>query len=191
MLLSGCISYNTPGDLTLKSVEAVDLQEQLEFSSEVRTDKAQRLLLKVTFTSSRDLRELTGGFWGYTLGAVANLCDSSGSHVLAWPTVYSGGKPIRWWAKSSAPIREDNLFDYYVFIPAEAKAREISPGKPYWTAYNLRVRSQDVCFDIRGGNEGGFGYRSNTVRISNKEIKAALRGIPNQLIDRDAIPPPP
>jgi hypothetical protein len=190
--MAGCVSFNSPGDLTLTSVQAVDSfdQPELPFRSissleQAKFTNAQRLYLKVTFTSGKDYRQFSGGWWETTIGMTADLCDSSELYASTSPWVYSGGKQLGFIEPRPAPdsTPDGHGFSYQVFIGANSVPGEISPGKPYFAGYDLLDHPQDVCFWIRGGTMAGSAYRSNIVRIPADVIKSALRDIPPQLAE--------
>lgn len=200
-LLGGCIS-NTPVDLALASVQAVDWRDQDEMPgpgaspilgmvrnrdlalmghSVTGGPKPSRLLLKVAFTSALNLSKYVIEN-SYNLGNTAYFCDSTKdprTAHLSFPTVHWRGQrlgqhepdPIERNVKSAGmPIT------YYIFI--DAAQEKVEPSNPPVEAYDLRQQSRDICFYVAGGNNSGFGYRSNTVVIPKDVIAAALRNLP-------------
>ena len=201
-VVGGCISTNTPGDLSLVSVEAVDVHDQPELpgpgvspllgmvsdrdliaSGQTTTggEKPHRLMLKIEFTSATDLSEFVIDN-SYNLGSETFLCSrQSVSPPMGYPFVFWNG--IRLGTHEPDPIKstdtgkaERTVFKYYIF--AHIALPKIVPSKPPQEGFDLRKRPAELCFYLRGGNEFGRGYRSNTVVVPKNLVATALQKAP-------------
>jgi len=202
--LSGCVS-NIPVDLTLVSISAVDWRDRDEIAGPgaspliglvgtrdlIRigeTPKGEknnpRLLLKVEFTSEINLSAFVIKKT-YNLGNSAYFCDRSKDpdlEMLSFPDVYWRGILLN--PHDPDPIARqrkvvDGKITYYIFI--DVVRDEVTKSKPPLEAYDLRQRPEDICFCLRGGNNHGFGYRSNVVTIPKDMISAVLRKLPKKI----------
>jgi len=198
-LLGGCVSANTPGDLTFVSVQAVDWynvaelpgpnaspvlgmvsERQLREAGESVSggEKPHQLLLKVEFTSATNLPKFVQER-SYNLGNTGFLCSRPDNRAgVSFPYIFWQGirlgqhepDPIsRYGVAAGAPIV------YYMFVGVAFP--KFVPPKPEYE-YDLRQKPEDVCFYVRGGSGSGGGYRSNTVIVPKAAIEAALRNLP-------------
>lgn len=202
-LLGGCIS-NTPVDLALASVQAVDWRDQDEMPGPgaspilgmVRNrdlalmghsitggPKRPRLLLKIEFTSAVNLSKFVIDN-SYNLGVRAYFCDRPGKGDrpghgfigLSFPDLYWRG--MRLGQHEPDPIERrrgaaTQPITYYFYT-------DVANDETRWVnerdeGFDLLRKPQDICFTVGGGNNSGFGYRSNTVTIPKDVIAAALR----------------
>jgi hypothetical protein len=196
-LLGGCISTNTPGDLALTSVQAVDWRDQDEMpgpgaspvlgmvnsrtlalmgQSVTGGPKPHRPLLRIEFTSAMNLSKFATEN-SYNLGSGAYFCDHPIKGItLSFPDIFWRGRRLG--QQEGDPIERQIQavgapITYYLFIDV---AREPRPkDRPPQDGFDLRQKAADVCFEVRGGNESGRGYRSNTVVIPKGVIATALR----------------
>jgi len=179
--LSGCISYNTPGDLTFVSVREVDWRDVPELSQPnplLGVQQRRGPLIKVEFSTNTNLFKFSRDN-SYPIGTLAFFCDQSeGLARLQHSAVYSQGERVdiaddqqaKW-----AAVQEQ--LNHYIFFDVEAEAQP--KAKPPRRAYDLRQDPEDVCFHLRGGAAPApFGFRSNTVVVPKAAIAAALRGEP-------------
>jgi len=182
MLLSSCISMNTPGDLTFASIKVGDWRDQTELPEldtvvESLADgaKRHRLLLKIEFTSATDLERFASKN-SYNVLNRTFLCGRPpGSPEMSYPFVYRRGVQVDAPMPSSIKQQGDQvptLITYYIFVDV-ARAK-IVPSKPPQEGFDLRRSAEDVCFYLGGGNELSK-FRSNTVVIPTKVIAAVLR----------------
>lgn len=196
LLLGGCISTNTPGDLTMLSVQSVDWRDQDELpgpgvspalgmvrdrdlalmgQSITGGEKPHRPLLKIEFTSTTNLSKFVI-VNSYNLGNTAFLCDRrKDSAGLSFPDIYWHG--IRLGEHEFDPIERHSdaagaPITYYIFI--DVAREKVVPSKPPREGFDLRQNPENVCFYLAGGNESGRGYRSNMVTIPKDVIAAAL-----------------
>jgi hypothetical protein len=202
-LLGGCISANTPGDLVFASAQVVDLHDQAELpgpgaspivgmvnsrdleragQSVTGGDKPHRPLLKIEFTSATDLSKFVIEN-SYNLGNAAFFCDrEKGSPYMSYPAIFWRGvrlgeheaNPIE---RRSEPANAPIIYYFFLHIALP----KIVPSNPPQNGFDLRQKPEDVCFYVRGGNESGSGYRSNTVAIPKDVIVAALAKAPPSL----------
>jgi hypothetical protein len=199
-LLGGCISTNTPSDLTFVSVQAADWHDQdempgpgaspvlgmvnsrdLEQSGQSVTgeEKPHRPLLKITFTSATNLSRFVSEH-SYNLGNTAVLCDRPNDRLtLSFSYIFWRG--IRLGLRETDPNQRNGGAEgapvtYYIFIDVADKERpqDVPPRR----GFDLRQKPEDVCFYLRGGNESGRGYKSNVVVVSKDAITAALAKAP-------------
>lgn len=174
LLLAGCISHDTPGDLALVSVQTVNWRDQVEISG----SGANRTLLKVEFTSATNLSQFVIEH-SYNLGNTAILCNRPNDRTtLSFSDVFWRG--IRLGVHKVDPIEQHldikkGQFTYYIFINVADGSRphDIPPQEEY----DLHQKPEDVCFYVEGGNESGRGYRSNTVVIPKDAIGTALQKV--------------
>jgi hypothetical protein len=171
-LVGGCIISNTPGDLTFASAELADRRDRMEMPG-------PGALLKIEFTSRMDLSKFAMEH-SYNLGAIAFFCGRPNDFVvLSFPDVY--WRRVRLGQGEADPIERGQddkieLLTYYLFINVAREA--IVPSKPREKSFDLRREPEDVCFHLRGGNESGRGYKSNTVVIPKDAIESALAEAP-------------
>jgi len=211
VLLSGCIS-NMPADLAVQSIQLVDLYGQdksldpgidLETVAGFKTDQEmfgrlrhgrsnlQQFLLRIELTSETNLRDFTRSK-SYTLGVSAYFCDQPGKgdwpgqgyRGLSLPTLFWHGEGLA----SRGPDRNERqrpppaqLFIYFFYI-------KVANDETGWfnirdEGFDLRHAPRDICFTIGGGNNTGFGYRSNKVIIQKEVIAEALRNLPPGFVD--------
>jgi len=199
-LLDGCISTNTPGDLAFRSVEVVDWKDQAELpgpgaspvlgmvsnrdliakgQSLTGGEKWHRPLLKIEFTSTTDLSKFVVDN-SYNLGTETFLCDHQPrSPFVGYPFVYWHG--VRLGEHETDPIEQHGepgkaSITYYVFVDVarEARPQDIPPQD----GFDLRQKPTDVCLYVRGGNESGRGYRSNTMVVPKDAIATVLQKVP-------------
>ena len=196
-LLGGCVSTNTPSDLAFVSVQVVDWRDQAELpgpgaspvlgmvsnrdlvskgQSITGGEKSHRLLLKVEFTSTTNLSKFVIEN-SYNLGNETFFCDrQKASPFMSYPFVFWYN--IRLGEHEADPIAQQSEaargpITYYIFIDVARK--KVVPSNPPQGGFDLRQKPEDVCFYVRGGNESGRGYRSNTVMIPRDAIVAALQ----------------
>jgi hypothetical protein len=196
-VLGGCVAANTPGDVTVVSVRTVDEHDVAEMPGpnappflgmasdrQLRElgydvtggEKPHRLWLKVEFTSAMNLARFVIDR-SYTLGAYGHLC-SRPKTVAASTYIYWQGKRLG--NHEPDPITPSGTIvgtpiTYYIFVGVTGP--KFTPPAPE-LEYDLRQHPEDVCFNLRGGKNSGFGYRSNTVVVSKAGIEAALRTLP-------------
>jgi hypothetical protein len=197
-LLGGCIS-NTPVDLALASVQAVDWRDQDEMpgpgaspilglvptrdlalmgQSVTGGPKPPRLLLKVEFTSTLNLAKFAIDN-SYSLGSIAHAYDRSADAYagFASPVIYWQGQRLGQHEPDPIERRRGPASEpirYYFFT----NVARVGPPQPGQDDFNLLRSPQDICFTLRGGSNSGFGYQSNTVVIPKAVIAAALRKLP-------------
>ena len=196
IILAGCVSLNTPSDLALISVRAVDWHDQHEMpgpgaspvlgmvNSRVLAqsgqsvsggEKPHRPLLKIEFTSATNLSQFVTEH-SYNLGNTAFLCKRPEDRVtLSFSYIFWRG--IRLGLREADPIRQrgevvEAPITYYIFIDVADKERpqDIPPQK----GFDLREKPEDVCFYLRGGNNWGRGYKSNVLIVPKSAIAASL-----------------
>lgn len=199
-LFGACITANTPADLAVTSVQAVDWRDQDEMPGpgaspalglvrdrdlalarqQVTGGERPHLpLLKIEFTTATNLSKFVIEN-SYNLGNSAFFCDRPNQYVvLSFPDIYWRGNRLgehetdlvqNYGGAIGAPVT------YYIFINVARAARP--QDKPPQEAFDLRKKPEDVCFYVRGGNGSGRGYRSNTVIISKGLIATALQKAP-------------
>ncbi len=190
-ILSGCISTDTPNDLTFRSVNLVDWKDQSELPgplpelgiADLRAlvasghslsggVKWHRPLLKIEFTSTVDLPRFASKN-GYNLMAEDFLCGhGNGSAPIGFPGIFLSRFPLDERNLARMPFKQ-TLASYHIFVDVagEARPQDIPPREKF----DLRQTAADVCFYARGGGETGFGYRSNMVMVPKAAIAKALQ----------------
>lgn len=198
LLLQGCIAYNTPGDVALKSIELVDWRNTPELPGPGASpllglvprhvlaglghsvdggDKPHREMLKIEFTSAMDLAGYASRN-SYPVGAWSRFCGQERRKTLGFPGVFSNGNRLGYSYTDTSSLRMDDattLFTYYTFVYVSHQA--VVPSNPPDESHDLRQMPRDICFDLAGGNQG-FGYRSNTVIVPAALIADVLRRTP-------------
>jgi hypothetical protein len=134
-----------------------------------------RLLLKVEFSSALDIARYVSEN-DYSLGAYTSFCNRLNYEAtISSPRVYSRGYLLGRFERD--PFRDASTTKtYYLFVEIAQKAspKDIPPRE----AFDLRQKPEDLCLVLKGGNNSGFGYESNTVTIPSDAIATALRQIP-------------
>ena len=183
VLASGCTSY--PNDMRLVSVTAVDGKTDPRIPYYLIIPRPTDPVLKVTFRSTFDLlpraRETT-------ISVVANFCRSeyrqpdlpgypasgfdtggvfaSGRHSTDWRDVgLNGDKPL--------PRDADGRITYDAYLTTISRAEDYSHSPPE-QAWDLTDHPHDVCFKVRGHEMTSVFQSSNTIRIPEAAIRAAL-----------------
>jgi hypothetical protein len=143
-------------------------------------EKLPRLLLKIEFTSATNLAKFVTDN-SYNLGSNAYFCNHTvdAFHGLAFPSIYWRGTLLG--QHEADPIQRhggdgDEPINYYFFT--NVARQRVAPSNPPQEAFDLRQKSEDICFQLRGGNSSGFGYKSNVVVIPKLAIEEALRKLP-------------
>jgi len=199
-VLGGCISTNTPGDLSLMSVQAVDWQDQAEMpgpgaspaigmvkdseivrmgQSVIGGKKPHRLILKIVFSSATNLSKFAADH-SYNLGSDAYFCNHPKKGIgLVFPDIYWNG--LRLGPLEADPIQRNTNetgapIEYYFFINVARK--KVVPSIPPQEGFDLWQKPEDICFYLAGGNGSGFGYKSNVAVIPKDMIAAALKNAP-------------
>jgi len=72
-----------------------------------------------------------------------------------------------------APARSENNHYNYAFS-INRKGILLRIEDYYYPEYDLSKRPLDICFQISGGNEIGFGITSNILKIDRHAIAASL-----------------
>jgi hypothetical protein len=200
VILTGCMSYNVPNDVSLTSVQLTDwnstevpgpdspvvvrgmVSDRMLSAAGYSIDGGKRPrkeLLKVEFTSRYRLDEFVTRD-GYNVGVYAVFCnDHSHGWPINYPTVYYKGQSIdKADLDRLATLFGDSSgkFRYYFYMNISQEKME--PAKPPFPGFDLRSKASDVCFDLRGGSNSGFGYRSNVATISKSDIELALQSSP-------------
>jgi hypothetical protein len=196
----GCVAAETPGDLALISVQAVDWHDQDEMpgpgaspvlgmvnshdiertgQSVTGREKPHRPLLKIEFTSATNLSQFVIEH-SYNLGNTAFLCDRPSDRLtLSFSYVFWHGVRLGLQEADPIPRAKESSTEpvtYYIFIDVADKER--LQDRPPQKAFDLRQNPENVCFYVRGGNESGRGYKSNVVVVSKDAIAAALTKAP-------------
>jgi hypothetical protein len=196
LFIIGCVS-TYPVDLELVSVAVKDYkyQEELPPTSEkpekhfknldsskppvgIRhyqsSDKSHRLMLKVEFQTKEDLARLRVNRH-FVLAKQAFLCQHPKVPVLLGdPSVYWKGINLSYVLENPITRNEsDRLFVYYTFFDV----RYDFSGPTSFRRFDLLKKSEDICFQLKGGNNTGFGYESNVVVISKEAIMKALKKV--------------
>jgi hypothetical protein len=198
LLCSACAS-ETFHDVTLLSVRAVDAHDQTELPlpgdprpyvalmmgnpavlrlsppPDLKTaERPHRPLLKVEFTSRSDLSKLD---FADNLSTESFFCRRPDAKVLlggVWN--YSEGHLVpsgyEETIQSSSTVA-GRLYTYYTFFSV-ARNGPLPSDRPAYEAFDLRRKTEDVCFRLVGGRYRAFGYYSNTVTIPKAVIARAL-----------------
>jgi hypothetical protein len=202
LLIAGCVSFR-PTDLALVSVKATDSYD-LEFAeyerarTSTKTVKTKingidreltwfqiaeeigrpivkpghRLQLQIDFSTSADLWEISRND---SLGASVYPCGQTrDAAIIPADALYQANIRVAPF-NASHGSRNDGVFSFS--INASFGNPVLINGVDQGWKYDFRARPEDVCFELAGGNTG-FGYRSNTVRVSAELIAAALRDLP-------------
>jgi len=206
VFLAGCIS-NIPADLAVTSVQAVDWRDQDEMpgpgasgllgmvpprvlaamgQSVKGGPKPSRLLLKIEFTSTVNLAKYAFSN-SYTLGINGYFCDRPGKGGYSAADFIGLSVPSVYWRGMEYLEYDPDKIDqfrggpgrpitYYIYI-------RVMNNETRWLnepdeGFNLMQNPRDICFVVRGGNNTGFGYKSNIVVISKDAIITALRNRP-------------
>jgi len=170
----GCVTTKVD-DLTLASIETVDLQNQPELPASFGPPHAT--LLKVSFRTTSDLARIDDVF---TLSDEIFFCDRPDVHVrLGSPFVYQQGIKV---PASAETLRVRNAtaassvpITYYTFL--RASFDENPEGKPPFESFDLKRLPKDVCFRLVGGAYRAFGWRSNTIVIPKHTIALMLQHV--------------
>lgn len=205
-LLGGCIS-NTPVDLAVASVQAVDWRDQDEMpgpgaspilgmvrsrdlalmgQSVTGGPKPPRLLLKIEFTSTVNLSKFVIDN-SYNLGVRAYFCDRPGKGDrpghgfigLSFPDIY--WRSMRLGQHEPDPIEEQSgaaVKPIHYYFYADVVNNETRWINERDEGFDLLRNPRDICFYVSGGNNSGFGYRSNTVVVPKDVVATALRKLP-------------
>lgn len=158
LLVSGCISG--PRDFRLVSVQLMEFSDQ---------PPPLRFQLLIEFTTKVDLLQRSSS---YVLGARAYFCDRpTDNAILSGVRIYFPGQPV------SGDVRLPNpglsgAFTYATYVGVARQA--VTPSIPPEVSYDLRIRPEDICFYVAGGNATPFGFKSNIVRVPKDAIFAAL-----------------
>ncbi len=185
LLLGGCTSLNTPGDLAFTSAKVVDWQDQAELPGQgakfvprmvgdlvripigetlVGGKKWHRPLVKVEFTSKTDLWTFKPGRTHGVRGQVRS-CDGSREFGPVTEIFWRGILlDYQFLTDPIEPEPANQLFTYYGFI--------------YVEDVELQRNHNDVCFRLRASSKGGFGYSSNELMVPRVVIDEAVRKIP-------------
>jgi len=185
---SGCASTAT---LKLVSVKVTDYSEQPEIPSPTAsafasfmTDqqmvrnglanpyekRPHRKLLKVEFSSDRDLKALMQD--GFSIGSYATFCGESESPLstpLSLVRIYQAGERLGSWSPRTGA---DTQEAYYVFLNVVWNAT--LPSKPPEQSFDLNTRAKDICLYVSGGKAPFEIFKSNTVLLSKQAIVDAL-----------------
>jgi len=201
LVLAGCTSYR-PTDVTLISVKATDSYDRefaeyeqartstktiktkingvdreltwFQLAEEIGRPVAKpehRLWLQIDFSTATDLWELSRG---NSLGASVYPCGQKpDAAIIPAEAVRQAGLPLSY---ADRQPRSDGMFSFNipVSVSSPISINNVDQG---WK-YDFRTKPEDICFELRGGNNGGFGYHSNTVKVSAQAIAAALRELP-------------
>lgn len=176
--LGGCTTH-TPNDITLSSVEAVDLYDKRELGDDLNSGRSHRLLLQVEFTTTTNLMRLAQDK-GLSVTSSAYFCDKPEERViLSYVLIFTNGVQVD--APSLSPVQSNrNITDppsaYYFFTNVQNDGSiSTHPTEPeVFHAFDLRHQPLDICFNIRGATGKLSGYESNTVTIPAETIEAAL-----------------
>lgn len=152
LLLGGCVSTNTPGDLTFLSVQVVDWRDRAELpgpgaspvigmvsnrdvlasgQSLTGGEKSHRSLLKVEFTSATDLPKLAIEN-AYNLRNKTFFCDRpKTSPIMAFSYIFWRG--VRLGEHEADPIEQQgeptaSPVTYYIFI--DVARQKVVPSTP-------------------------------------------------------------
>jgi|GEM_PF-6953387 len=173
--VTGCISYNTPGDFLFRSAQVVTWGEQRELpapypNSDLSLD---RQLLKIEFTSAEDFGDYLAEN-SYPASVAAYFCERPDYPVfLSRSSIFWDGQDIGALSHSSTkqPMAAGQ-YTYHTYIDIAGK-EGLSSDRPRFRAFDLRRQTDDVCLSLRGGS-GISGYQSNVVKIPKEELRRAL-----------------
>lgn len=184
LLIGGCV-VSTPTDLRLVSVERENpskLPLQNRWRATLPFKESINLVVNFSTTSNIAAHARKNGLVLSSNSFFCNSADALPSYVgnpspnLGWYGVFWNGKDV-----SDPPHipkisidPEDSRFHFQLFLRSvQPPARVVHPEQ----AWNLLRNPKDVCFYI---NQGSVGYalRSNTVRIPEQRLKAALMPSP-------------
>jgi hypothetical protein len=120
---------------------------------------------------------------GYNLGNTTYFCSRPSDFALmALSYVY--WRDVRLGERDSGPIQESVedlgqpiIYDIFLAVARQA----VTPSNPPQISFDLRRLPEDVCFYLRGGNGGPFGFKSNVVTIPKGAIAATLQKTPTTL----------
>ncbi|WP_147385749.1 hypothetical protein [Oleomonas cavernae] len=196
-LFSGCIEHH-PDDLAYASIQSVDWQDQTEMpgpgasslsglvdsttlalmgDSVMGGDKPSRPLLKVEFTSVENLPRFVKEQNYASLGAHAYYCDHPEEGTrLSFTTIYWRGhrlSPLERDGIQRDPQISNKKITYYIYL--DVKVDDRPKDIPPQLAFDFRRKPENVCFYLSGGNNIGFGFKSNIVVIPKDKIADALR----------------
>jgi hypothetical protein len=158
--------------------ELIGRQQADQVASIIRpqepSDRPHRLLLRVEFRSSVDLRAIANR--NATVFLHSYFCSHQNDFaVLSGPTVYVNGEPIR--ARETKienstggiPGQEST---YYFYLNALRK--ENRDSRPPQMGFDLRVTAENICFSITGSGASGLIYTSSIAVIPEAAIVTAL-----------------
>jgi hypothetical protein len=172
--VSGC-TFTFPRDLSAVSISKVsraDVTRMLGADAELPFFRNEEEFIVVRVSTRKDV--ISHALKRHsTLGANGWLCDD-GREIQTSPTLYVPGRgaftPIEhdaWLTKPMEPTAAGS-YEYDTFHSLQRRAQVAE-----FATYDLRRAPQDICLQIGGWY--WFVFQSNVVRISAKEIEAAIR----------------
>ena len=138
-----------------------------QISPNVEFVRPHRLLLRVEFTSTLDLRaaarDAAVSLHSYFCGRPKDFV------VISGPAVYSNGEPIR---PRNVHYGSGEGDLYYFFANVARKESPLS--KPPQRSFDLRTKPEDICFYVAESGPLGVTYKSDVARVLATDIAAAF-----------------
>lgn len=197
--LSACLQASQLLDIQIKGISAVDYHDQQELPIPKRaglqalvgrdasahvpssalpmgaSERPHRLMLRISFLSSVDLRALAQN--GLVVFLHSYFCSRENEFaVLAAPTVFSNGESVSPEHKIEVPRHAKKAQPTYYFF-VNVTRRESLRSKPVEMGFDLRTDPHDVCFYLTGSGARGLEYKSDVSTISKTAITNALRDV--------------
>ena len=175
-LCSYGVSYaSEPRDLSLQSVQVVNLQDQVVAHQPITVEKfPQAQGLMVTFSTAVDLYTFAHRH-DYSLFVDSSVCagnklDSS-KKISLIGYVYNRNGIIDPQNYANKGADEEGIKTYEIFLFMRTVENASNTDK---FNYNLLTTPEDLCFRLGGGNMLGGTFKSNVVLIPKEAIEHAI-----------------
>jgi hypothetical protein len=166
-MLASCLARQ-PNDLRVNSIERLTTV-QAGASPSRPGEGGSSDMLKIDVATSTDLRRLANSYSAQP-GFLVLYCGlpigNGPKSYVKYPDLLKGGMGTIGGFQDSSGI-----FHYTMFVYISYDGMSWSEGPPY----DLSRHPRDICISTRGGNETGFGFKSNDAIASAAQITAALR----------------
>jgi hypothetical protein len=171
-MLSACVMLSPvgPQDLRLVSVKAVDYRDASEILSIGKGPRPALLLLKIEFSSKRDLMKLSQEreFSIYNNPAICPNSDQP-IKVKTFPSVYWSNMEVKQTSLPPLPCAggsDEVPKVYHIYVVVSQFERD--------SYYDLKQHPESICFYVAGGDMLGRTLSSNIVRIPREIIAESL-----------------
>jgi len=166
LLLASCMSRR-PDDLEITSVNRLAATSAMEYSGDALSPSQPPLggstdVLRINLATSLDILRYASKF-GSGVGVNLRFCDLPPTPIRS--SLLLGGERV---ASNSSVSLKKRIPDVglYRFRIYAYVANEVPPGATLGRiTYDISRSPRSICLDLSGGNETGFGFRSNCVYI--------------------------